>query len=156
MARSLRAEGMAWRDVAQEIAWSTGRRFSFDAIQSACYRNKIRLSQAICAEVELSFVHDGVIAALWRLGFDTYEIAKRIDVREHHVANRLPDILQTILREDQACSGNLCDAAAFGAVCVRAEGLRFEINGNRVCTVAPDNAIPSKTGQMLALRRARW
>ena len=46
------------------------------------------------------------------------------------------------------------DAAAFGAVCVRAEGLRFEIDGNRVCTVTPDHAVPNKTGQTLALRRA--
>ena len=103
MARSLRAEGMAWRDVAQEIAWSTGRRFSFDGIQSACYRTKIRSRPAIRAEVELSFVQEGLIAALWRLGLDTYEISKRIGVREHQVANRLPSILRTISREEPTC-----------------------------------------------------
>ncbi len=50
----------------------------------------------------------------------------------------------------------LCgDAAAFGAVCVRAEGLRFEIADNRVCTVTPDRAEPNRTGQALALQRGR-
>ncbi len=49
------------------------------------------------------------------------------------------------------CSG----AAAFGAVCVRAEGLRFEIDGTRIVTVTPDHVTPNKTGQELAMRRAR-
>jgi hypothetical protein len=50
---------------------------------------------------------------------------------------------------------SLCgDAAAFGAVCVRAEGLRFEIDGTRVCTVTPDHTVPNRTGQALARRRA--
>lgn len=47
------------------------------------------------------------------------------------------------------------DAAAFGAVCVRAEGLRFEIDGNRICTVTPDHVTPNKTGREMAMRRAR-
>lgn len=51
--------------------------------------------------------------------------------------------------------GVCADAAAFGAVCVRAEGLRFEIDGNRVCTVTPDQLQPNKTGQALALKRGR-
>lgn len=46
-------------------------------------------------------------------------------------------------------------AAAFGAVCVRAEGLRFEIDGNRICTVTPDHITPNRTGQDLAMRRMR-
>ena len=33
LAQSLRNEGLAWRDVAQEIAWATGRRFTFDAVR---------------------------------------------------------------------------------------------------------------------------
>jgi hypothetical protein len=45
-------------------------------------------------------------------------------------------------------------AAAFGAVAVRAEGLRFEINGNRVCTVTPDHRLPSRTGIEISRRRA--
>lgn len=47
------------------------------------------------------------------------------------------------------------DAASIGAVCVRAEGLRFEIDGNRICTVTPDHITPNRTGQELAMRRAR-
>ena len=47
------------------------------------------------------------------------------------------------------------DAAAFGAVCVRAEGLRFEIDGNRICTVTPDHITPNRTGREMAMRRAR-
>jgi hypothetical protein len=47
------------------------------------------------------------------------------------------------------------DAAAFGAVCVRAEGLRFEIDGNRICTVTPDHTQPNRTGQALARERMR-
>lgn len=51
--------------------------------------------------------------------------------------------------------GICADAAAFGAVCVRAEGLRFEIVDNRVVTVTPDGALPSRTGQELAAQRSR-
>lgn len=47
------------------------------------------------------------------------------------------------------------DAAAFGAVCVRAEGLRFEIAAGRICTVTPDHVTPNRTGQEMAMRRAR-
>lgn len=39
------------------------------------------------------------------------------------------------------------DAAAFGASCVRAEGLRFEISKHTVVTVTPDGAVPSRTAQ---------
>jgi hypothetical protein len=51
--------------------------------------------------------------------------------------------------------GICADAAAFGAVCVRAEGLRFEIVDNRVVTVSPDGALPSRTGKKLAAERGR-
>lgn len=37
--------------------------------------------------------------------------------------------------------------ASFGAVCVRAEGLRFEIAHNAVVTVAPDHQLPSNTSR---------
>lgn len=49
------------------------------------------------------------------------------------------------------CSG----AAAFGAVCVRAEGLRFEIRDNRIITVTPDQLSPNRTGRALAQERMR-
>jgi hypothetical protein len=35
-------------------------------------------------------------------------------------------------------------AAAFGAVSVRGEGLRFEINNGRICTVTPDHVLPRR------------
>lgn len=37
--------------------------------------------------------------------------------------------------------------ASFGAVCVRAEGLRFETAHNAVVTVAPDHQLPSNTSR---------
>lgn len=37
--------------------------------------------------------------------------------------------------------------AAIGAVCVRAEGVRFEITGNTVVTVCPDTGLIGKTSQ---------
>ena len=46
LAQSLRNEGLAWRDVAQEIAWATGRRFTFDAVASACRRSRLRAIDA--------------------------------------------------------------------------------------------------------------
>jgi hypothetical protein len=52
-----------------------------------------------------------------------------------------------IVREhiSQVCS----TPAAFGAVCVRAEGLRFEIRNNAIVTVAPGGAEPSRLGRVL-------
>ena len=47
------------------------------------------------------------------------------------------------------------DAAAFGAVCVRAEGLRFEIIENRIVTVAPDGVQPSRISQARTRKRIR-
>lgn len=89
-ARKLRAEGMAWRDVAQEIAWATGRKFCFDSIQNACNAAKQKvLHLPIPAEQELSIVHDGLILALWKEKFDTLDIAKKLNLRESQVANRL-------------------------------------------------------------------
>jgi len=42
----------------------------------------------------------------------------------------------------------ICAApAAYGAVCVRSEGLRFEISGGAVVTVTPDRQMPGKTSQ---------
>jgi hypothetical protein len=92
-ARKLRAEGMAWRDVAQEIAWATGRKFCFDSVQSACNSAKRKvLHLPIPAEQELSIVHDGVIMTLWQEKFDTSDIARIAGLRESQVANRLPQL----------------------------------------------------------------
>ena len=48
-----------------------------------------------------------------------------------------------IVREHIAslCAG----AAGVGAVCARAEGVRFEMSNNAVTTVTPDRATPSNT-----------
>jgi DNA-directed RNA polymerase specialized sigma24 family protein len=47
-------------------------------------------------EATVTVAHDGLILMLWKQGLDTYEIAKRIGLREHQVANRL-------LRIREAC-----------------------------------------------------
>lgn len=50
----------------------------------------------------------------------------------------------------------VCDAAAaIGAVCVRTEGLRFEIANNAVTTVVPDGAIPDRTSLKRSQERLR-
>lgn len=45
------------------------------------------------------------------------------------------------------------NAAAFGAVAVRAEGLKFIIDGNHIVTVVPDSNIPSRIGRQRAIER---
>jgi hypothetical protein len=43
----------------------------------------------------------------------------------------------------------VCDGpSAIGAVCVRSEGLRFEIMNNAVTTVTPDRQNPSLTSRV--------
>jgi hypothetical protein len=56
-----------------------------------------------------------------------------------------------IVREHIAavCAG----PAAFGAVCVRSESLRFEIVHGAVTTVAPDQQLPSNISRDRARRR---
>lgn len=50
----------------------------------------------------------------------------------------------------------ICSApAAFGAVCVRAEGVRFEIERGRVVTVTPDGQTPNRTAQKIAQKKMR-
>jgi hypothetical protein len=38
LAIELRGEGCAWRDVVQELAWTTGRVFTADGVAAACRR----------------------------------------------------------------------------------------------------------------------
>jgi predicted transcriptional regulator len=38
---------------------------------------------------EITMIHDGVILALWRERMDTLDIAKKLNLRESQVANRL-------------------------------------------------------------------
>jgi len=49
---------------------------------------------------------------------------------------------------------SLCAApAAFGAVSVRTEGLRFEIANGTITTVTPDHQTPTRTTQARAQRK---
>ena len=41
------------------------------------------------ARASAAFTHDGAILGLWKLGLDTFEIAKRLGVRESQIANRI-------------------------------------------------------------------
>lgn len=81
---------MAWRDVAQEIAWATGRKFSFDSVQNACNGARRKLLRLpVSQDEEMSIIHDGLIIGLWREKYDTHAIAKKLNLRESQVANRL-------------------------------------------------------------------
>lgn len=71
-----------------------------------------------------------------------------VRVSDHAVLRyleRAMDLNIEIVREHIAsvCAG----PAAVGAVCVRAEGVRFEIINNAVTTVAPDRVNPSNTSR---------
>jgi hypothetical protein len=104
-AERLKSEGMAWRDVAQELAWATGRKFSFDSVQGACYakrRKVLRLPHD--PGIDLTTAIDGVILALWNLKkeeawLNTYEIAKKVGLHEAEVANRLARMLDGEARQ---------------------------------------------------------
>lgn len=69
-----------------------------------------------------------------------------IRVSDHAVLRymeRAMDLNVEIVREHIA---TLCQPAAHaGAVCIRAEGVRFEISNNAVTTVTPDRVTPSNT-----------
>jgi hypothetical protein len=56
-------------------------------------------AQPVVFTREVTFVDEGLIAALWRRGFNTKEIAERLKLREFQVANRLPEILRRYRRE---------------------------------------------------------
>lgn len=43
--------------------------------------------------------------------------------------------------------------ASFGAVCVRSEGMRFEISANTVTTVMQDRQAPGKTSRQMSQTR---
>lgn len=88
MAEKLRREGVPWRDVAQEIAWATGRKFCFDSIPAAVRRRKtIRLPKD--PGIDHSLACDAAISALWSLKLDTCEIAKKVGLHESEVVRRL-------------------------------------------------------------------
>jgi len=79
-----------------------------------------------------------------------------VQVTEHAICRYLERAYGFNIEAIREHIAGICSApAALGAVCVRAEGVRFEIVDNRVVTVTPDGAIPSRTGQQLASERSR-
>ena len=47
------------------------------------------MSKPILHMPDVTMIHDGVILALWKEKMDTFEIAKKLGLRESQVANRL-------------------------------------------------------------------
>ena len=42
--------------------------------------------------IQPDFIEDGAVIGLWHCGCDTFEIAKRLHVRESQIANRLAQL----------------------------------------------------------------
>lgn len=77
-------------------------------------------------------------------------------VTDHSVLRYLERVQGQPIDKVRAHIAQVCAAsAALGATCVRAEGVRFEIVNNRVVTVSPGHATPSKTGRALTQDRVR-
>lgn len=55
---------------------------------------------------------DGEILILWRAGKDTFDIAQQLWVPEHHIAGRLPLILQRDRQDQEWNSDRLLGATA--------------------------------------------
>jgi len=71
-----------------------------------------------------------------------------VRVTEHAVVRYLERAMGFNIEAVREHIAGICGgAAAAGAVCVRAEGLRFEIANNTVTTVTPDRIAPSLTGR---------
>ena len=70
-----------------------------------------------------------------------------VRVTEHAILRYLERAMGFNIEAVRQHIAGICEGpAAIGAVCVRTEGLRFEIVNNTVLTVAPDRQNPSKTG----------
>lgn len=70
-----------------------------------------------------------------------------IRVTEHAILRYLERAMGFNIEGVRQHIAGVCEGpAAIGAVCVRSEGLRFEIVNNTVLTVVPDRQNPSKTG----------
>jgi hypothetical protein len=105
MAEKFKADGARWRGVADEIHEATGRKFAFDSIQGAVYahrRKTLRLPNSL--GLDQVTTRDAAILALWNLGFDTFEIAKRIGLHEAEIANNLAFLRGDKLVEHQRVS----------------------------------------------------
>ena len=71
-----------------------------------------------------------------------------IRVTDHAVLRYMERVMGLNVEMVRRHISDVCTApASVGAVCVRAEGYRFEIAHNAVVTVAPDRITPNKTVQ---------
>lgn len=80
----------------------------------------------------------------------TFKIVVKEPVRvsDHAVLRYMERVMGLDVEKVRAHIHDVCSpAASIGAVCVRAEGHRFEIVNNAVLTVTPDRLGPSKTTQ---------
>lgn len=71
-----------------------------------------------------------------------------VRITEHAIVRYLERAMGFNIEAVREHIAGICGrAAAAGAVCVRTEGLRFEISNNTVTTVTPDRVAPSLTGR---------
>lgn len=77
-----------------------------------------------------------------------------IRVTDHAVCRYLERVMGLNIEMVREHIAGVCAGpAAFGAVCVRSEGHRFEIVNNTVTTVSPDSMFPDKTSRGRAQER---
>jgi hypothetical protein len=77
-----------------------------------------------------------------------------IRVSDHAILRYLERAMNLNIEIVRGHIAHLCAApAAYGAVCVRAEGLRFELSGGVVTTVTPDRQLPSNTSKERSQRK---
>lgn len=77
-----------------------------------------------------------------------------IRVSDHAVLRYLERAMDLNIEMVRQHIEGLCAApVAVGAICVRSEGLRFEIAGHVVTTVTQDHQLPSKTSKERSRRK---
>ncbi len=75
-------------------------------------------------------------------------------VSDHAVLRYLERAMDLNIEVVRAHIASVCGtAAACRAVCVRAEGLRFEIADKTVTTVKPDHQLPARNSQLRSQQR---
>lgn len=76
---------------------------------------------------------------------------EQVQVTDHAVLRYMERAMGFNVEEVRTHIAAICaGAVSVRATCLRAEGVRFEIVGNRVVTVAPNGGIPSRTTQRRA------
>lgn len=86
------------------------------------------------------------------MGMEPSKVAIRVS--DHAVLRYLERAMDLNVEVVRAHILALCAApAAYGAVCVRADGVRFEIASGVVTTVTPDQQTPNRTARALAQRK---